>query len=226
MPALPPVSQVLKLTLHWDDGSDMAAATILHWQYLGGAPTSAQINTFCTNFNALTAAEWPIVLDADSKYLGIDVIDLSSSTSGAGSAATSVNGARGTAILGAGSAVLAHYSIGRRYRGGKPRSYLPWGVSDDLSSRQTWGGAAVTSFTTTWAAILNAVPAAGPIGAAALVSQCVVSYYGPPNRTITGSTGRVRTVSTTRAVPIVDLISGFTISPKVASQRRRNLQRT
>ena len=225
MPPLPSVPQVLKIVLHYKVGIDVNAATVLHWVYAGLPPTSAQINTFCVAFNALTAAEWPIYLDNQTSYEGINVIDLSSPTAGAGFAGTLVAGARVGAFLGASSCVLVSYPVGRRYRGGKPRTYLPWGTGADLVDRNLWDPVSVGLFHTGWSTILGAVPAAGPIGAAALVSQCVVSYYGPPNRFITGSTGRIRTVSTVRGAALVDLISTFTVSPKVGSQRRRNLQR-
>jgi hypothetical protein len=226
MPALPPVPGVIKLRLHYDVGTDANAISLLHWRYTGAAPSGADMNTFCTAVNALTAAEWPLYLQADNLYLGIDATDLTSATSASGAAGTSVAGTRSGSLLGAGTAVLISYPISRRYRGGKPRQYLPFGSADDLNTRNVWGSASVTDFHTGWAAILAAIAAAGPIGAAVLVTQCVVSYYGPPNRTVTGSTGRVRTLSTTRATPIVDDISSFSVSAKVASQRRRNLQKT
>jgi hypothetical protein len=226
MPALPSASFIFKITLSWDVGTDTSAVTILHWLYAGLPPTPAQCSTWCTSFNALTSAEWPLVMGSSTTYLGVSIIDLTSPTSAEGSAGTSVVGTRSGATLGAGTALLAHYPIGRRYRGGKPRSYLPWGTADDLNTRNTWITPFLTIATTTWQAILNAVPAAGPVGTAALVSQVNLSYYGPPNRTITGSTGRVRTVSTVRPTPLIDLISGFSMSGKLASQRRRNLQRS
>jgi hypothetical protein len=226
VPALPSVSFVFKIALAWDVGTDANAITDLHWLYAGLPPTGTQVTTWCTNFNALTSAEWPIVLGSSTKYLGVAMTDLTSPTSAEGFAGTSVTGTRAGSPLGAGTALLIHYPIGRRYRGGKPRSYLPWGTSADLDTRNTWDPTPLGVFSTTWAAILNAVPAAGPVGTAALVSQVNVSYYGPPNRTITGSTGRVRTVSTVRTTPIIDLISGFSASGKLASQRRRNLQRS
>jgi hypothetical protein len=122
--------------------------------------------------------------------------------------------------------VLINYPIGRRYRGGKPRSYLPWGTSADLNDAQTWDTTPLADFHTGWTAILAAVVAAGPVGSAVIGSQCNVSYYGPPNRIITGSTGRVRTISTTRSTPIIDDLPSFSVNRKLASQRRRNLQRT
>jgi hypothetical protein len=226
LPALPDVPSVIKQRLHWDVGTDANAITLLHYRYAGPAPSSADMNTYATGFNALTSAEWPLYLDSETTYLGTDVVDLTSPTSGTGSAATSVVGTRATTPMGASTAVLINYPISRRYRGGKPRSYLPWGTAEDLLTRNTWKGASVTDFDTGWTTVQSAVQAGFPIGSASFVEFVSVSYYGPPNRTVTGSTGRVRTLSTTRAVPLVDALGDLNVSSKVASQRRRNLQRT
>lgn len=225
MPALPPVPGVFKIRLHYDVGTDANAVTILHVRYVGTPPTSGDCVTFCTTFNGLAAAEWPIYLDTDSSYLGVDITDLTTPTSGTGSDGTTVAGTRSGTKLGAGTAVLTHMPVSRRYRGGKPRSYLPWGTASDLDSRNTWLSGSVTDFHTGWSAILTAIGTAFPVGPATFGSFCSVSYYGPPNRTVTGSTGRVRTISTTRTTPLIDDWGTFTVSPKVSSQRRRNLQR-
>ena len=127
--------------------------------------------------------------------------------------------------MGAGTAVLVTYPIGRRYRGGKPRSYLTWGTAEDLATRNTFSGGAVTAFHTGWSAILSAIGAAFPLGSATFLDFVSLSYYGPPNRLITGSTGRVKTISTQRATALIDPWGTFNVSDKVASQRRRNLQR-
>jgi hypothetical protein len=226
VPALPPVPNVIKHRLHFDVGTDSNAIVLLHSQYLGSPPSNAQMNTFCAAFNSLTSAEWPLYMDTDTLYLGNDAVDLTSPTAGAGSASTSVGGTRTGSKLGASTAVLVSYPISRRYRGGKPRSYLPWGTSDDLGNRNIWDTAVPGQFHTGWSAILSALAAAYPIGAATFESMVSVSYYGPPNRTVTGSTGRVRTLSTTRVTPLIDPWSTFNVSPKLGSQRRRNLQRT
>jgi hypothetical protein len=226
LPALPDAPSIIKQRLHWDVGTDANAITLLHFKYAGAPPVPLDMSSYCTSFNALTAAEWPIYLDAETTYLGTDVVDLTSPTSASGSAGTSVVGTRAGSSIGASSAVLINYPISRRYRGGKPRSYLPWGTADDLLTRNSWKGASLTDFQTGWDAIQAAVAAAFPIGSATFVEFVSVSYYGPPNRTVTGSTGRVRTLSTTRAAPLIDLLGDFTVSGKVGSQRRRNLQRT
>lgn len=225
MPALPPVPGVFKFLLQWGDGTDTNALSVLHFQYSGAVPTGVDWNNYCSAFNGLQAAEWPIVLDSSSSYMGCAAIDLSVGGAEGGTAA-SVVGTRAGNPIGAASSCLIHYPISRRYRGGKPRTYLPMGTDADLLTRQTWTGAFLSAIETFWNTVRVAAVDAGPVGASVVGSQVAVSYYGPPNRLITGSTGRVRTISTVRATPIVDVLSSFQPRPKVASQRRRNLQLT
>jgi hypothetical protein len=114
---------------------------------------------------------------------------------------------------------------GRRYRGGKPRGYWPLGTATDLQTRQTW----TSDFTSAAVTILQNIYSQNNDQSAdgcTITNQVNVSYYGPPNRIITGSTGRVRTVSTVRAVPIVDSVTAVSINDRLASQRRRNLIRS
>jgi len=225
MPALPDVPQVLKLRLHWQIGLDVSAVTILHWQYSGAAPTSTALHTFCANLNGATSAQWPGMLDTDTKFLGCDIVDLTSPTSGVGGDSTSVIGTRSGDPLGASTAMLTTYSVSRRYRGGKPRSYYPFGTSSDLSTRNTWDTGVVSFYEGQLAVLYTAIDSAFTGAGITPVGQVNVSYYGPPNRTITGSTGRVRTISTVRATPLIDAVGNPLISDKVSSQRRRNLQR-
>lgn len=67
---------------------------------------------------------------------------------------------------------------------------------------------------------LGGIAAAGWSGAGTL-GTVGVQYYGPPNRTITGSTGRVRTVSTLLATPVVWPVTGLNANARLGSMRRR-----
>lgn len=224
MPALPPAPAVLQLTTEWDVGSDLSAITRTHYLYTGAAPSSTDIVTFLGTYVAATSVFAALALDTESSYLGSALIDLTSPMSGGGEVATSTPGTRTGDVLGAGVAVLVNETITRRYRGGKPKSFVPWGTSTDLLTRQTWQAASLTDFGNYYAEIFRAPFIGQFIGPALITEQVSVSYYGPPNRTVTGSTGRVRTLSTTRATPIIDPVSSVAVSPRVSSQRRRNLR--
>lgn len=224
MPALPPVPSVIAILLLWDDGSDANAMTRIHVQYSGAAPTDADMTTYAGQLEAGGAALFPDVLDTASAFLGAKVIDLTSPTAGAGESLASTAGVRSGDVLGAGVAALVNFSIARRYRGGKPKAFLPWGTATDLLTRQTWKAASITDFLSAYSTWFTDYASGDPPGSTTIVGPVSVSYYGPPNRTVTGSTGRVRTLSTTRVTPLVDPITGIAFSTTVASQRRRNLR--
>jgi hypothetical protein len=160
-------------------------------------------------------------------FAGIRVVDLTTPTSGFGEYLHHATGSRGANELGAGTACLVNMPIHRRYRGGKPRSYWPFGVQTDLQTAQTWTTAfqaAVAGGLETYLAALEGLT----VGTTVLGVLVSISYYAGftirPSPPIAGV--RARNVSTPRSVAITpDPILAINPSIKVSSQRRRNLQR-
>jgi hypothetical protein len=149
---------------------------------------------------------------------------LTSPTAGVGSAAASAVGTRAGAPLDANTAVLINHHIGRRYRGGKPRTYLPAGVGADLATPQSWTAGALSNFTL-WPSYLEQVRQGMP-GTTVLHNLVNVSYYKGSQASITGTAPYERghtkpIVSTDPGYPIVDDITSSSVNPKPASQRRR-----
>jgi hypothetical protein len=118
-------------------------------------------------------------------------------------------------------AVLVNYLISRRYRGGKPRAYLPWGDAGQLTSRQSWSGTFVTAvdsaFSTFYAAVIGL-----SAGSTTITDHVNVSYYDGFTVVTDPVTHRARNVPTLRGTPIVDVILSFAANPRPGSQRRRN----
>lgn len=218
MPALPTIPNVLKISLLWSISSDVDARTTLYFSYSGAAPNNAACSAFATAaYNAFGAfgEDW----DVDTSLTGCEVIDLSSSSGGVGIHSATVAGNLTHPISGA-SAVLVNYAIARRYRGGRPRSYLPWGDQTVIGNRQTWGGTFVAAVTThvqdAFAGII------GQTSGGTTISQHVnVSYYSGFTVETSPSSGRARNVPKLRTTPVVDTIVGLSISTRIANQRRR-----
>jgi hypothetical protein len=220
MPALPNVPNVIKARLNWQDSADLAVYNTLFFQYSGSAPSSADITS-------LAAAIDNAVGDQDSLWqaatvlLGCECTDLSSSTAAQGSDAVAINGIRDGNTLAGGTAVVVNYRINRRYRGGKPRNYFPWLVSQDLTNRQLWSTAAIEAVEEGMAAIFTAILGT-TAGGTTLTNHVNVSYY--EGFTVEGGTGgkRARNVPTVRTTPLVDTIQSLTCLSRPGSQRRRN----
>jgi hypothetical protein len=149
------------------------------------------------------------------------VTDLTTPASGQGSGGSAWVGSGGTALLAPGTAALVNHQISRRYRGGKPRTYLPLGVSSDVNTSGLWTTAFVAAVEAAYGVYV--VDCLGSGIGCSLDKFVNVSYYEPPNVVITNPvTGRVRNQSTRRATPLIDVINSDTVAQKIASQRRRN----
>jgi len=221
MPALPVTpSPCLKVNINWGVDANTQAETI-HYLTCASGPSASDLNTFMAAVVSEGETAFGALASDSVGMLAASCRDLSSDMGARGEGGTPWVGTRGSALLSPATAVVVNHTILRAYRGGHPRSYLPLGVSGDVATTGLWSTAFLDAVDTAWgdfAAFLQAY-SAGTVVIDKLVN---VSYFGPPNRTITGSTGRVRTVSTVRAVPIIDVVQSHITRKNIGSQRRRN----
>lgn len=220
MPALPVVPNVIKLAVNWHVDGDASAMTVHYFRYSSGAPSAADLSTFAAAAVANGSTAFIATCNDSVGMFAATARDLASATGNESTAGTPWVGTRGTALTAPGAAVVVSHSISRHYRGGHPRSYLPCGVSADIATTGLWTTGLVSAVDTAWGTWAAAMT--GTFGSLVTTAIVNVSYMGPPNRMITSSTGRVRTVSTVRAAPIVDTITGHVTRNKIGSQRRRN----
>lgn len=220
MPALPDVPNVLRVDWLWAVGGDLTVTTKHEFLYTGTAPNSAACVTLAADIYALQAAFSPLY-GTDVDLLGTKVTDLSSHTGGVGEHAQTTEGGRSGVTLAASSCALVNYVIGRRYRGGKPRSYFPFFTADDVLNPQTWDSAAPSELDSQLAAYF-----AGVIGLSAggctITEHVSVSYYSGFTARENMGTGRWKNVPNVRAVPVVDTILSYAASSRIGNQRRRN----
>jgi hypothetical protein len=155
-------------------------------------------------FSAAQSTRFKALLSVDSGTFTCTVTDLTSDSAGQGQGGEFVAGTRAGDDLSAGTAALVNFHIARRYRGGKPRAYLPLGVAGDIVTGR-WSGSFVT-------AVFNAMTdfqadALGLGVGCAIASPISVSYVnaGAP-----------------RVIPVKDDITSWTVPALVGSQRRRN----
>lgn len=218
MPALPDVPNVLKAQLQWSVSGDIDIATGLFFSYSGTAPNNANALSLAATIYAAYAAN-NALWDGDTSITGVKVTDLSSSSGGVGEHAASTAGGLTEPLSGA-TCLLVNYQIARRYRGGRPRSYLPWGDATKLGNRQTWDASFITAATS---AITdsNASIIGASAGGTTITNHVNVSYYEGFTLVTSPTTGRGRNVPNLRSSPLVDTVSGFACSTRVANQRRR-----
>jgi hypothetical protein len=221
MPPLPNVPNGLRVDLDWSAGLDTTALTRLHFIYSGSAPATADCAAFALDFTNSFTAHLASLCSGNNNLEQVVVTDIASNTGAQGQHAGPFVGTRAGSNLTGATAVLMNHQIARRYRGGKPRSYLPFFVSADLVGAGGWQSTAVAAMNTGWAAFIAAViPATS--GSTTIEALANVSYYQGYNAATITPSGRAKNHPKLRGAPLVDLITGSTCNNKPASQRRRN----
>lgn len=220
MPPLPAAGSVLRCQLRWNDASDVDVTSTMFFAYTGTSPNAAACNDLANELVNLVGGHNGLWTPTTA-LIGCQVTDLSSDTGGQGQATVSYVGNRTGEDLAGGTCICASYQIGRRYRGGKPRNYFPWGSATALVSRQTWDPTFVAACVAGIASFVSGFIGYSS-GGTTVSSHSNVSYYS--GFTVEGGTGgkRARNVSTPRAVPMVNAITGIVVNPSPSSQRRRN----
>jgi hypothetical protein len=220
MTTLPDVPNVLKVSLNWGIEGDTMGMTVHHFSYTGAPPSPANCATMAASAVSTAESAFQALASNSVGVLAARVLDLSAMDAGDAVGGTPWVGTRGTALLAPGTAALVNHSIARRYRGGKPRSYLPLGVAADVATTGLWSNSFVTAVDAAWGAWVSAMEGAG--AGVTITNLCNVSYYQGFTNVAYGSPTKYRRVPTPRATPLVGQVTGHTTSKQIAAQRRRN----
>ena len=222
MPALPAVSDTVRVSLIGSLAEDSLVVSRFYMRYFTGSPP-ADLDTAATAIAGHWNTDLAAATRSDYTLTQVELEDLTSATSPVGVAVTSHAGTRSGVKLTASASALLRFKVGRRYRGGHPRLYYVGGVQSDTLDAQTWQTTYLSTLVTAWNTfIAHVVGDLNTAYGASDFAQVNVSFYqGFTN--VTYPSGRTYPRPTTRATPVVDDVISVTANPKVASQRRRNL---
>jgi hypothetical protein len=220
VPELPPVATTIKLQfIHSIDG--LANAFVhAYYRYSGSAPTTTDLGNLCGAVGGIWVSNCAPVTPAQTVLTQVTAVDLSAPTAAEGSSIFSHPGTLTGSPLTANDCALINLHIARRYRGGKPRQYWPFGVFGSLANPQTWTSAFQT-------AVTNAINGqhAGISGltwpGGNITNAVSVSYYKGFTVHTDPVTGRAKNTPNLRPTPIVDQVSSFSCNIRVGTQRRR-----
>jgi len=213
MPPLPSVPNVIKIITS-STRSDAPVENIFHMSWSGSTPNSGGLASFLTD---VWAPAWDTVIIAegstDAVTVGHEAIDLTSPTGASGSITDTASGTRTGDFAPSSAAVLASWEINRRYRGGHPRSYLPFGTAGtyEASSARLWDTSFIADVQTKMNTFLAAVQG-HDIGGTEYSNLVNVSYY---DKVITPL------APFRRVTPVVDTITSVIVRQRICSQRRR-----
>jgi hypothetical protein len=220
MPALPNVPNVLRMEMQHTVGTDLDVLTRTFWLYSGSAPSNSGLVSMATALATSWGTVWKPLAGTSITLTNIALVDLTTTSSSEGSHAASIAGTRTGGAMPAGATVLVNYLLARRYRGGKPRSYFPYGVDSDLLNAQQWSSTFTGLVNTALASWDTDVAAAAPSGTT-IANQVNVSYYHGFSSVQDPVTLRWRNIPTPRASVLIDNIVSQSCNAKIGSQRKR-----
>jgi hypothetical protein len=201
-------------------GSDSDVLNRLFFTYTGGPPAQSDCLAFATDAATAWNSDIAPKLSTNVTLTSVTVTDLNSSSGQTAVALVSHAGTAGAASVPAGSCMVIHGHISRRYRGGHQRWYQSGLPNTDLSTAQQWSTTSTNAYSTAFTSFIAAI-AGSTSGTTTGLAAAQVSYYSGSTQVLYPS-GRYHTVPTKRSSGLTDAITGWTVNQNVASQRRRN----
>jgi hypothetical protein len=174
MPPLPDAPNVVRLKIV---GSNNGTGWLngFYLRYAGAAPSNANLDALCSTALGAYATNFLPLCNNNVALSGATAQDLTNAASSTGSATNTSPGTRGAAALTSQAACVVSWKINVRYRGGHPRTYLPAGITTDLTAGHLWTGTFVTAAVTAALAFrtaLNGITVGG-----ATWSMIALSYH-------------------------------------------------
>jgi hypothetical protein len=220
VPALPDVAKTIRMSWKHTYSLNSDVVSRFYISYSGSAPTTGQLSTLNTTAISGFATYAKPMMHADVELIQLESTDLSTPSSAQVITAASETGSRAGNVLAADAAMVTAYEINRRYRGGHPRGYWPWGVEGDLTNAQQWGSSMLSASLAAIEGLVGTVTGA-PWSGAGTLQMSNVSYYEGFTVVTNPISGRARNVPTVRATPVIDQVLSFVCREQVGSQRRR-----
>lgn len=219
-----PASPCVRCRLIWNVNGVTLGGSRLYFSYSGSAPTGANCTTLAGDIASAWNSHIVPLYDDQTALQEVDVLDIATDSGLSGQWTGSYPGAKTTNHLPQYVATNVEFGIARRYRGGKPRMYLPPGVATDQGTAMAWGATYIAAVNSGVAAFTAAIEALS-IGAMGTLTHVNLSYYkGFTNHTTTS--GREKAVPTYRDAALLDTITGYSCKAEMSTQKRRRTATT
>jgi hypothetical protein len=204
------------------DGSE--AGSRFYLSFTGGSASHADLNTLAGDIAALWETNIAPIVSEQFTLVEIDVLDITTDSGNSGLWTGSHVGTLGGSILPDQVATNVEFEISRRYRGGKPRMYLPPADVTKLFDPAHYTTAFVTAVNTAVTTFFGGI-AALAVGSLGTLAQVNLSYYAGFTN-VTNSSGRTRAAPKYRDTARLDTVTGYSTKALLSSQRRRRQSTT
>lgn len=225
MTPLPAVPGVLRVRLLSEEYPGYQAGFRFFLEYTGGPPANSDLDALATSVASHWNTEFASFTTTNAALTSVLVEDLSSTSGASGEWTGTDTGTDSNAPLPVEACAVLNFKIGRRYRGGKPKSFLPIGTTVSLSTTHTFTTGFRNAVDAAWTAFMGAL-LGSTFGSTLLVNHVSISYYEGFDAVQNPVTLRYRNIPRKRTTPLIDQITGHETASFVGSQRRRTRELT
>lgn len=219
MPPLPAAPHCASLDTHFTIGDDTHALSRIYLQFPNdpGTPDLQSLaNAAGATFGTAGLQNEMAGTVTVTSFVATSLVNptLPQGINGVSLAGTEVRGGN----LPAETCAVIAYSVARRYRGGHPRGYWPFGQAPDMQSPQLWSTTFRDALQTAFRTWINDI--CGTTYVAGAPIHVNVSYYS-------GSTwhqkpnGNWIRIATRRGAPLIEPVVSQNVRLRIGSQRRR-----
>ena len=220
-----PDTPTLRCAYQMNHDSGLKAGNRFYVRYGGSAPNGANCISIAQALQTLWSAHFQPLINVDWTLVNTDVIDITTLLGASGSYASSDGGADTGTPMYAQQAMNVEFNIAERYRGGKPRMYMPPGADGNQLNDVSWEPSYVASWNSAWNAWATGL-AAISVGGVGTLTHTILSYYhGFTNKG--GGADRAYNVPTYRTPNALHFdVTGYSAKQEISSQRRRRTSTT
>lgn len=214
-----PASPCVRVALDYLATDSTEAGSRFYLSYSGAAPSAGNCVTLAGDIATAWNTDLASLVSSEFSLVNVDVQDLATETGAHGAATVSHPGTMSGEGEPSQVATNVEFNISRRYRGGKPRMYLPAPSNSAQLDQAHWTDDFVGDVNTGMAAFFTAIGALS-VGSMGDLAHVSLSYYNM-FKNVTNSSGRTRAAPTYRDTALVDPVTGYSCKGLMGSQRRR-----
>lgn len=219
-----PASPCMRVRLDYTNSDAFKGGSRFYLSYAGSPPTPGNCTTLAGDIATAWASDLASLVHGDWALTEVDVLDIASLTGASGQWTGSESGSNSGNQMTANTATNVEFDIARRYRGGKPRMFLPTPGDPELLDAGHYTSTFITAVNTGVGNFFAAIEALS-IGAVGALAHVNLSYYSGFTN-VTNSSGRTRAAPKYRATALVDTVESYSCKAVVGSQRRRRTATT
>jgi hypothetical protein len=219
-----PASPCIRVRLEYTNADGSLAGSRFNLSYSGAAPTSGNCVTLAGDIATAWNSDLAEIVSGNWTLTEVDVLDIASDSGLFGTAAVSHEGSYSGSAIPSQVANNVEFDIGRRYRGGKPRMFIPPPSVAAQEDSAHWTSTFITLSNTQVTAFFTAVSALS-VGSIGTLGHVNLSYY-QGFKNVTNSSGRTRAAPTYRPLALLDPVTGYATKGVLGSQRRRRIATT